>query len=87
MPLSRGFVDPFFALQKDDPRNHTKQRNPGSREQRPDQKLNRTRTLTCRLPPLPPPPPPGPKKKIAELPFDFRKYGEAILPMGAPRLV
>jgi hypothetical protein len=51
----------------------------------PHQKLSLTRKLTCLFPPVPPPP--GPKKKLAEVPVDFRKYGEAMLPTGAPRLL
>jgi len=33
---------------------------------------------------LPPEPLPGPKKKVFEHEADFKKYGEAMLPMGLP---
>jgi hypothetical protein len=50
-----------------------------------NQKLSLTRRVICRFPPVPPPP--GPKKKMPDVPVDFRKYGEAMLPTGFPRLV
>ena len=36
---------------------------------------------------LPPEPPPEPKKKLFEPDADFKKYGEAMLPIGLPWLL